>query len=110
MPGQFFVWSDADGVVRAKIVGDGAEIRVVRTHDDGHAELSRLQRVVAAGRDEAAADEGDGGERIDRSQFADGVEQDDLSGLSKAIVQVGRIASTSRNGVTHGIPDCSKQA
>ena len=40
----------------------------MRTHHDGHAELRRLQRIVAAGRNQAAADKGHRGQRIDRSQ------------------------------------------
>jgi len=52
----------------------------VWTHHDGNAELSRLERVVTASGNEAAADEGHRGQRVDRGQFADGVEQDDLTG------------------------------
>jgi len=47
--GKVFFGGDADGVVRQKIVDDGAEVCVVGAHDDGHAELRRLQRIVSAG-------------------------------------------------------------
>ena len=56
-PGEFFFGRNPDGVVRAQVFGDGAEVGVVRSHHDGHAELCRLQRIVAAGRDEASAHE-----------------------------------------------------
>src|ERR1022692_1764390 len=54
------------------------EVGVVRTHYDGHAELRRLERVVAARRKEASADKRDRRDRIDRRQFPYSVEQNDL--------------------------------
>ena len=68
----------------AQAVGDGGEVGVMRAHHDGHAELRRLERIVAARRNQAAADERDAGQRIDRGQFANGVEQDDLAGTERA--------------------------
>ena len=74
---------DAEGLVGEQILGDGAEVGVVRAHDDGNAELGRLERIVPAGRNQAAADEGYGGQRVDRGQLADGVEQNDLAGVER---------------------------
>jgi hypothetical protein len=56
----------------------------VRAHDDGNGELGRLKRVVAARRNEAATDKGNAGERVNRSQLADGVEKDDFTGPERA--------------------------
>ena len=80
---QLFSRRDADGVVRAQVLGDGAEVGVMRAHHDGHAELRRLERIVSAGWNEASADEGHGRQRIDRRQLADGVEQHDLPGAQQ---------------------------
>ncbi len=66
--------------MRNQIFGDGAEVGVVRSHHDGNPELRRFQRVVAAGRHQAAADKGHCRKRINRGQFADGVEQQNLAG------------------------------
>ncbi len=56
--GQFVFGGDAEGVVGQQVVGDGAEVGVVGAHDDGNAELGGFQRIVASGRNDAAADEG----------------------------------------------------
>jgi hypothetical protein len=47
--GQFFPGGDAEGLMGQQILGDGAEVGVVRTHHDGNAELRRLQRIVSPG-------------------------------------------------------------
>ena len=39
---EFLLGRDADGVVGTKIIGDGAEVYIVRTHHDRHSELRRL--------------------------------------------------------------------
>ena len=75
--GQFVFRGDAEGMMCEEIFGDGAEVGIVGAHDDGHAELRRLEGVVAAGGNQAAADKGDRRKRVDRGKFADGVEQDD---------------------------------
>ena len=62
-----------------EIVGDGAEVGVVRAHDDGHGKLRGLEGVVATGGDKAPADESYRRKRIDRGKLADGVEKDDLA-------------------------------
>ena len=69
--GQIFPSRDAQRIGFAQAVGDGGEVGVVRSHHDGHAELRRLQRIVPAGRNQAAADERDARQRVDRSQLAD---------------------------------------
>ncbi len=56
---------DTDGVVAAKLVDDGAEVFIVRTHDDGDGKLRGFERIVTTGGDEASADEGDGRERVE---------------------------------------------
>ena len=58
-PGQFLFGSNADGIVCTKIVSDGTEICIMRTHDNGHAELRWLEGIVSTGGYKAAADEGD---------------------------------------------------
>ncbi len=77
--GEVFFCRDAEGVVRQQVFGDGAEVGVVGAHDDGDAELCRLKRIVSSGGDQAAAHKGHRGERVDRGQLADGVEQNDLA-------------------------------
>ncbi len=66
--------------VTAQAVDDGGEVGVVRSHDDGDRELCRLKRVVAARGNKAAANESHRSQRIDRSQLANRIQQDDLAG------------------------------
>ena len=47
---------DAERVGRQQVFSDGAEVRVVRAHHNGNAELRGLQRIVSARRSDAAAD------------------------------------------------------
>ena len=68
----------------AEAVGNRGEVGVVRAHDDGDRKLGRLERVVATGGNEAATNESNTGQRVDRSQFADGVEKDDFAGTERA--------------------------
>ena len=65
--------------MRQQVLGDGAEVGIVRAHHDWNAELGRLQRVVSSGGNQAAADEGYRGQRVDRGQLANRVEQNDLA-------------------------------
>ncbi len=81
--GQIFFGGDADGLVGEQILGDGAEVGVVGTHDDGNAKLRRFQRIVPSGGNQAAAHKGHRGQRVDRGQFADGVEQKDFAGVER---------------------------
>ena len=76
--GQLCASGDVEGLVGQEIFRDGAEIGVVGTHDDGDAELRRLQRIVSAGGNQAPADERHRGNRVDRGQFTDRIEKDDL--------------------------------
>ena len=62
-----------------QVLRDGPEVEVAGPHHNGHAELRRLQGVVSAGGNQAAADKGDRGQRVDRRQLADGVEEHDLT-------------------------------
>ncbi len=48
--------------------------------DDGNAMEGGLKNVVSAARHQAAADEGDGGQRIKRSQFPDTIDQKHAAG------------------------------
>ena len=96
----------------AQAVGNGGEVGVVRAHDDGDGELGRLEGVVAAGRNEAATDECDGGQRVNRGQFADGVEQNDLAGFERR-ADAGCAADDSEGQperLHHGRPDFSRSA
>jgi len=77
--GQLIRRGDAEGVVGQEIFCNGAEVGVVWAHDDRDAELGGLERVVSAGGDEAATDEGHGGKGIHGCEFADRVEEDDLA-------------------------------
>jgi len=71
-----------NGAAVEQIDGNGAKICVVWTHYDGYAKLRRLKRIVARPI-QAAANEGYSGQRINRSQLADGVEQDDFAGSER---------------------------
>ncbi len=93
--GQVFFLRDAQRIVRAQAVGDGGEVGVVRPHHDRHAELRRLQRIVAARRNQAAADEGHAGQRVDRRQFADRVEQDNLRRAAASSARLRRSNPTA---------------
>ena len=66
------------GAVGEERVGDLLEVLHVRAEDDRLAEDRRLEDVVAAVIDEAAADEHGGGELIELRQLADRVEDDDV--------------------------------
>ena len=66
------------------------EVRVVRAHHNGHAELRRLQRIVPARRNQAAADKSHAGQRIHRRQFADRVQQHNLAGSQRLQRAFGR--------------------
>ena len=76
--------SDAQRVVVAQAVSNRGEVGVVRAHDDGDCELGRLEGIVATRGNEAAADKRNRGQRVNRSEFADGVEQNDLAGPERA--------------------------
>ena len=54
------------------------EVVHVRAEHDGLAEHRRLEDVVAAGVDQAAADEDHAGDLVEPRQLADGVEDDDV--------------------------------
>ncbi len=56
------------------------KVLVTRTHGDGDGELCGLEGIVASSGNEAAADEGCGGERVDGCELTDGVEQEDRAG------------------------------
>ena len=71
---------DGDGGGGAHGVDDGAEVLVVLADDDRDGELRGLKRVVAAGGDEAAADEGGAGDGVKAGELADGIEQEDGAG------------------------------
>ena len=60
-----------------KFFRDGSEVFHVRTNDDRFAEIGRLQDVVAAALCQRAPHEDDIGYVKERSQFADGIEQQD---------------------------------
>jgi hypothetical protein len=83
-PGQFLFGGDADGLARQQVAGNSAEVGVVRTHDDGNAKLCRFQRIVSTGGNQTATDEGHGGQRVDRGQFADRIEEDDFARMEWA--------------------------
>jgi outer membrane murein-binding lipoprotein Lpp len=67
---------DANGIAAGKEIDDVAKIFVVVAGDDGNAIQCGLKNVVSAARHEAAADEGDRGQRIERSQLSDAIDQE----------------------------------
>ena len=67
--------NDADRISTGKKIDDIAKILVMVAGDDGDAVESRLKNVVTAARHEAAPDEGDGGQRIERGQLSDTIDQ-----------------------------------
>ena len=62
-------------------IDDGAKIRIMRSHHHGHGKLGRLQWIMAAGRNQAPANEGDRGQRIHRRQLADRIQQNHGAGF-----------------------------
>ena len=66
---KLFFGSDAERLMGAQILGDGAKIGVVGANDDGDAKLGGLQRIMPPARSEAAAHKCNGGQRVDGGQF-----------------------------------------
>ncbi len=95
--------------MRQQVLSNGAEVRVVRSHHDGHAKLRRLQRVVSARRNKAAAHKRDRGKRVDRGQLADGVEKNNLAG-SQLVRSSLPPANANPDRRTQGMPDRSSSA
>src|SRR5690606_19678517 len=54
---------------------DGGAVRPVGAHQDRAVEQSRLERIVAALRDERAADEHDAGEAVEETELAEPVDE-----------------------------------
>jgi hypothetical protein len=59
----------------------------VRAHHNGNAKLRRLQRIMSAGRNQAAAHKRHRSQRIHRGQLADGVEQHNWPGPDRNCVR-----------------------
>ena len=66
------------GAAAQELGRDLGEVVHVRPEHDGLAEHRRLEDVVAAGVDQAAADEDHAGDLVEPRQLADGVEDDDV--------------------------------
>ena len=76
-------------------VADVLEVVHAGTKGDGNARVQRFERVVAAARDEAAADEGKVADAVVVGEFAEGVEDEDVA------VAAGGFAPTAQTrGVT----------
>ena len=82
-PGQVLLLGNADGFLRNEVFGDGAEVGEMGAHDNGDAELRRLQGVVATVWKQAAAHKRCRCKLIDGRQFADAVQQHNLAGLKQ---------------------------
>src|SRR4030088_2013871 len=67
--------NDADRVAAGKEVDDVAKILVVVAGHNGNAIERGLKNVVSASRHQAATDECDGSQRIERSQLPDTIDQ-----------------------------------
>src|SRR5438270_6880742 len=66
---------DSQSVSFAKLLNDVAKVFRKGANHDRFGKLRRLKDVVAAARHQTAADKGDAGQAVERSQFADAVEQ-----------------------------------
>ena len=79
------------------------EIPRVRPDNDGLAESGRLDHVVAAVLDKAAADEDDGGDSIDVREFARRVDQDHVRPVLESLRRLagvdGRLPNRQKPGV-----------
>ena len=65
--------------MRQQVLSDSPEVGVMWSHHNWHAKLRRLQRIVSTCGNDAAADKRHSGQRVNRGQLADGVEQYDLA-------------------------------
>src|SRR6202035_2070121 len=66
---------DAHSIAAVKKIHDVARILVVVASHDGNAVEGGLKNIVSTARHQAATDERDGGQRIERSQLPDTVDQ-----------------------------------
>ena len=76
-------------------VADVLEVVHAGTKGDGNARVQRFERVVAAARDEAAADEGKVADAVVVCEFAEGVEDEDV-----AVTASGFAPTAQTRGVT----------
>ena len=82
-------------------VADVLEVVHAGTKGDGNARVQRFERVVAAARDEAAADEGKVADAVVVGEFAEGVEDEDV-----VVAASGFALATQARSVT-GVADVS---
>ncbi len=61
-----------------QLSGDVQKVETVRPHDHRQSQRDRLQRVMATGLDQAAADKGDIGQGVEKHQLAHAVAKQHL--------------------------------